>query len=111
MFNKKIRFSLISIAVLMLPALFLGNAYAMASLSIPQAQQEHTQTEPVVATAVDAPPTANTWDRSGVDRASVHLQILMQSNNLFTDSTTSSATQKKPSVVAKKNQTKPANNS
>ncbi|MBC3860814.1 hypothetical protein H8K32_01780 [Undibacterium jejuense] len=107
MLNKTILRSLFSISVL--SALMCGNAYAVASLSIPQGQSEKVQTESAQAAPANSENAqlSSLLDRSGVDRASIHLQVLMQSNTHFSDN----LTPKKPSVVAKKNQVKPASNS
>ena len=81
---------------------------AMAAISIPQGQQEKSITgsnqEPVTTAN---PSSILQFDRGGVDRASVHLQILQQSNTHFSDNTPV----KKPSAYDKKAQIKAPNNS
>ncbi|MFZ6862617.1 hypothetical protein ACO0K7_08285 [Undibacterium sp. Ji67W] len=107
MLNKTILRSLFSISVL--SVLICGNAYAVASLSIPQGQQEKVQPENTQAAPAntDNAQLSSLLDRSGVDRASIHLQVLMQSNTHFSDN----LTPKKPTDMAKKSQAKPASNS
>jgi len=107
MLNKTILRSLFSISAL--SVLLCANAYAMASLSIPQGQQEKTQPESTQAapTSSDNMQLSSLLDRSGVDRASIHWQVLMQSNTHFSDN----VPPKKANVVAKKNQTKTASSS
>ncbi|MFZ6849025.1 hypothetical protein [Undibacterium sp. RuRC25W] len=95
----------------MASALFFGNACAMASLSIPQGQQEKSPAETAQSTTVasdNQQSVSYNWDRSGVDRASVHLQILMQSSALFNENTAVANTQKKSNIAAKKNPPKAA---
>jgi len=115
MLNKTLLLGVISATVFAVPVLFCSNAFATAALSIPQGQQDRNQADSTPAATVAATneniQAANIWDRSGVDRASVHLQILMQSNTLFSDNMSTNTAQKKPSVVAKKNQVKAASNS
>ena len=113
MHTRSIFYGLISTALLVLSASYFDNACATASLSIPQGQQEKNLPEtPQVPTtsSENQQPVAYTWDRSGVDRASVHLQILMQSNTLFNESAAASNAQKKSNVAAKKSMQKAASN-
>ncbi|MFZ6773645.1 hypothetical protein ACO0LB_13095 [Undibacterium sp. SXout7W] len=81
---------------------------AMAAISIPQGQQEKSITgSNQESTTTTNPPSALQFDRGGVDRASVHLQILQQSNTHFSDNTST----KKPNAYDKKAQIKAPNNS
>lgn len=72
-------------------------------ISVPQ--QDGRGLEASMASA--ATQSSMTLDRSGIDKASVHLQILQQSTLHFSDS----AQAKKPTIDDKKTQIKPQSNS
>ncbi|MBC3870183.1 MULTISPECIES: hypothetical protein [Undibacterium] len=82
---------------------------AMTSASLPQTQQDRSTVDTAVET-VSASANAQIQtqlDRSGVDRASVHLQLLQQSNSHFSEI----VSPKKPGVYDKKAQIKAPSNS
>ncbi|MBR7778131.1 hypothetical protein [Undibacterium rugosum] len=77
-----------------------------SSIAIQQNQQEKTLNESAQesssASASASSQTQTPLDRSGLDRASVHLQILQQSSTHFSEAGTSTA--KKPTSFDKKAQ-------
>lgn len=83
---------------------FCQEFIAMA-LSIPASQQDGRNPDMPTASAASQSPM--TLDRSGMDKASVHLQILQQSTSHFSDSVQA----KKPSTDDKKLLIKPQSNS
>jgi hypothetical protein len=83
---------------------FCQEFIAMA-LSIPTSQQDSRNQDTPTASAASQSPM--TLDRSGMDKASVHLQILQQSTSHFSDSVQA----KKPAADDKKLQLKPQSNS
>ena len=64
------------------------NAFAITSASMQQGQPDKVLSDTTQdnASASATAQTQSTLDRSGLDRASVHLQILQQSNVHFGDS-------------------------
>ncbi|MBI3283627.1 MAG: hypothetical protein HYZ65_02070 [Burkholderiales bacterium] len=74
------------------------------AMSAPSGQQDKVAPEAAAASAAQA---AVQLDRSGVDRASVHLQILQQSNTHFADTVPA----RKPGAYDKKAQIKAPSNS
>ena len=83
---------------------FCQEFIAMA-LSIPMLQQSGRDADAPTAIATSLAPMA--LDRSGMDKASVHLQILQQSTSHFSDSVQA----KKPAADDKKLPVKPQGNS
>ena len=77
----------------------------MTSIPAPQSPQDKAMSEDSSSASASAQ-LQTQLDRSGVDRASVHLQILQQSNTHFFDSNTP----KKANVYDKKAQIKANNN-
>lgn len=68
-----------------LVGVMLSNAsYAVNSTGIPASQAEKSLSDDA-GTASSSASTPAVFDRSGVDRASVHLQIFQQSNSHFSD--------------------------
>lgn len=83
---------------------FCHELLAMA-MSVPVSQLDgRVQDLPTASTASQSPMTL---DRSGMDKASVHLQILQQSTTHFSES----AQAKKPAIDDKKLPTKSQSNS
>ena len=84
----------------------------MFAPSIPTQNEDQDKTTEVMQEApaqVPASPAPLQLDRSGVDRASVHLQILQQSNQRFTDNSQPvPAAAKKTASEDKKSQAKSA---
>lgn len=75
------------------------------TMSVPVSQQdERSQDLPIASAASQSPMTL---DRSGMDKASVHLQILQQSTTHFSESVQA----KKPAIDGKKLPTKSQSNS
>ena len=98
MLKKSIVLFLLSTS--MLAGLAFSQDYTfMASVPTQFEQQNKPEQEIMQETQAPAaaPQTPVQLDRSGVDRASVHLQILQQSNNRLSEST-----QPAPAVPAKK---------
>lgn len=79
--------------------------YIVTALPISVPQQDGRGLEASMASS--AAQSSMTLDRSGIDKASVHLQILQQSTLHFSDS----AQAKKPAIDDKKIQIKPQSNS
>ncbi len=82
----------------------------MFAPSIPTQHDEQDKTTEIMQEAqTPAVPAPLQLDRSGVDRASVHLQILQQSNQRFSDNAqTTPAPAKKTASDDKKSQAKSA---
>lgn len=101
MLKKSLQFCLLSSALLAATA--FSHGFAALAMSAPSVQQDK-------ATQEAAPVTAQSvmqLDRSGVDRASVHLQILQQTNTHFAET----LPPKKTSANDKKVQVKASSNS
>jgi hypothetical protein len=83
---------------------FCSNVLAMTSMTIPQNPQDRNTVD-VAQESASASASAQVQtqlDRGGVDRASVHLQILQQSNTHFSDNNVA----KKPVLTIKKHRLK-----
>ena len=101
---KKSIFVAILLSSTLACTVFCQEFIAMAlPISVPQ--QDGRGLEASMASA--AAQSSMTLDRSGIDKASVHLQILQQSTLHFSDS----AQAKKPAIDDKKIQIKPQSNS
>ena len=76
--------------VMALGFVFSNNALAITSASLQQSQTEKVLSDSSQdgASASATAQTQTTMDRSGFDRASVHLQILQQTNQQFGESGT-----------------------
>ena len=79
-----------------------GQNYVSMALSTPATQQDGQN-----ASAISSVQSVLMLDRSGMDKASVHLQILQQTTGHFADT----AQAKRPMTDEKKLQTKSQNNS
>lgn len=97
MLKKSLQFCLLSSALLAATA--FSHGFAALAMSAPSVQQDKAIRE--------AAPSVMQLDRSGVDRASVHLQILQQTNTHFAETLPS----KKTSANDKKVQAKASSNS
>ena len=75
------------------------------TMSVPASQQDSRSPDLPIASAASQSPM--TLDRSGMDKASVHLQILQQSTTHFSESIQT----KKPAIDDKKLPTKSQSNS
>lgn len=75
------------------------------TMSVPLSQQDSRSQELPIASAASQSPM--TLDRSGIDKASVHLQILQQSSTHFSESIQA----KKPAIDDKKLPAKSQSNS
>jgi hypothetical protein len=105
MLKKSLLFCLFSGSALT-GAMLCTPSFAMTSIPAPQGQQDKAMSEESASASASAQ-LQTQLDRSGVDRASVHLQILQQSNTHFSDSNS----QKKPAPFDKKAQIKANSNS
>lgn len=93
MLKKSLLFCLLSSALLAGTA--FSHGFTAMAMSAPAGQQDKTAQD---AASVQAQATVQ-LDRSGVDRASVHLQILQQTNTHFSDSSKKSATNDKKAQI------------
>lgn len=75
------------------------------AMSVPVSQQDSRSSDLPIASAASQSPM--TLDRSGIDKASVHLQILQQSTTHFSESIQA----KKPAIDDKKLPVKTQSNS
>ena len=82
MLKKPLLTCLLTVATLT-GATFCSLSYAVNS--VPPSQSDKTMPEDASSASSSASAPA-TFDRGGVDRASVHLQIFQQSNSHFSDS-------------------------
>lgn len=92
-------------------SLLAGIAFSqdfMFTPSIPTQNSDQDKTAEAIAEVMQEAPASTPaspaplqLDRSGVDRASVHLQILQQSNQRFTDNVPSVNAQPTPAAVKK----------
>jgi len=105
MLKKPLLFCLLCVSAAT-SAMFCTSPFAMTTLSIPQNSQDKAMPEDGSAASASAQMQTQ-LDRSGVDRASVHLQILQQSTSHFSDTNPA----KKASVYDKKAQLKAGSNS
>lgn len=94
---------------LLLSSTLAGAAYCQEllaiAMSVPASQQDGRSQELPIASAASQSPM--TLDRSGMDKASVHLQILQQSTTHFSESVQA----KKPVIDDKKLPVKSQSNS
>lgn len=108
MSKKPLLLSLLS-ATMLAGTVFCSNVLAMTSMTIPQNPQDRNTVD-VAQESASASASAQIQtqlDRGGVDRASVHLQILQQSNTHFSDNNVA----KKTGAYDKKAQIKASSNS
>ncbi|CAN5687597.1 hypothetical protein BH11PSE12_BH11PSE12_16390 [soil metagenome] len=105
--NKKSIFLGILLSSALVSTVF-GQNYVSMALSTPAAQQDgRAQDGQNAASAISSVQSALMLDRSGMDKASVHLQILQQTTGHFADTVQA----KRPVTDDKKSQTKPQSNS
>lgn len=112
MLKKSIRLDLLLSAVLLatvgsasLVNLAIAQEFIPMAMSIPAPQQDACNSDPQTDGAASQTPVV--LDRSGMDKASVHLQILQQTTTHFSDT----AQAKKPATDDKKSPLKSQSNS
>lgn len=103
MLNKSIFVGLVFSSALACTA--FGQELLSLTMSVPASQQDGRNSDFPIASAASQSPM--TLDRSGMDKASVHLQILQQSTTHFSESVQA----KKPAIDDKKLPIKSQSNS